>query len=392
MAQKGNVMKNLTREFVASELKPGRYFDGGSGLHLLIRSGVRGPRKYWMFRFTHQGKRMEKSLGIFPSVSLSHARKASIAMRADLNASKFSSEESSTKERVTFRSFALEWIELNKVQWTNQKHYLQWLSTLETYCFPIIGEKNINLVDVDDLLGILGPIWNTKTESATRIRERVERILAAAIVRGLREGPNPAAWSGHLEFLLPKPSKIRQVRHHSSIPYQELPRLYRTISKSSAISSFALRFLILTAGRTGEVVGAWWSEFSDDTWVLPPSRMKARREHRVPLSTAARKIHKVQYEAASGEYVFQINGQSLSNMAMLQFLKRINPRVTVHGFRSSFRVWAAEASDCSSDLAEQALAHSVGSQLERAYQRSDLLEQRRGLMEEWAQYILESLD
>ena len=392
MAQKGNVMKNLTREFVASELKPGRYFDGGSGLHLLIRSGVRGPRKYWMFRFTHQGKRMEKSLGIFPSVSLSHARKASIAMRADLNASKFSSEESSTKERVTFRSFALEWIELNKVQWTNQKHYLQWLSTLETYCFPIIGEKNINLVDVDDLLGILGPIWNTKTESATRIRERVERILAAAIVRGLREGPNPAAWSGHLEFLLPKPSKIRQVRHHSSIPYQELPRLYRTISKSSAISSFALRFLILTAGRTGEVVGAWWSEFSDDTWVLPPSRMKARREHRVPLSTAARKILKVQYEAASGEYVFQINGQSLSNMAMLQFLKRINPRVTVHGFRSSFRVWAAEASDCSSDLAEQALAHSVGSQLERAYQRSDLLEQRRGLMEEWAQYILESLD
>ena len=385
-------MKNLTREFVASELKPGRYFDGGSGLHLLIRSGVRGPRKYWMFRFTHQGKRMEKSLGIFPSVSLSHARKASIAMRADLNASKFSSEESSTKERVTFRSFALEWIELNKVQWTNQKHYLQWLSTLETYCFPIIGEKNINLVDVDDLLGILGPIWNTKTESATRIRERVERILAAAIVRGLREGPNPAAWSGHLEFLLPKPSKIRQVRHHSSIPYQELPRLYRTISKSSAISSFALRFLILTAGRTGEVVGARWSEFSDDTWVLPPSRMKARREHRVPLSTAARKILKVQYEAASGEYVFQINGQSLSNMAMLQFLKRINPRVTVHGFRSSFRVWAAEASDCSSDLAEQALAHSVGSQLERAYQRSDLLEQRRGLMEEWAQYILESLD
>ena len=392
MAQKGNVMKNLTREFVASELKPGRYFDGGSGLHLLIRSGVRGPRKYWMFRFTHQGKRMEKSLGIFPSVSLSHARKASIAMRADLNASKFSSEESSTKERVTFRSFALEWIELNKVQWTNQKHYLQWLSTLETYCFPIIGEKNINLVDVDDLLGILGPIWNTKTESATRIRERVERILAAAIVRGLREGPNPAAWSGHLEFLLPKPSKIRQVRHHSSIPYQELPRLYRTISKSSAISSFALRFLILTAGRTGEVVGARWSEFSDDTWVLPPSRMKARREHRVPLSTAARKILKVQYEAASGEYVFQINGQSLSNMAMLQFLKRINPRVTVHGFRSSFRVWAAEASDCSSDLAKQALAHSVGSQLDRAYQRSELLEQRRGLMEEWAQYILESLD
>jgi len=390
-------MKKLTHKFVANVSKTGRFFDGGGGLNLLVRNGASGPRKYWVFRFTDKGKRREKSLGIFPLVSLTDARKGAISLRAGLNNGMpptivSSPDIPSHEESVTFRSFALEWIELNKVQWTNQKHYLQWLSTLETYCFPIIGEKNINLVDVDDLLGILGPIWNTKTESATRIRERVERILAAAIVRGLREGPNPAAWSGHLEFLLPKPSKIRQVRHHSSIPYQELPRLYRTISKSSAISSFALRFLILTAGRTGEVVGARWSEFSDDTWVLPPSRMKARREHRVPLSTAARKILKVQYEAASGEYVFQINGQSLSNMAMLQFLKRINPRVTVHGFRSSFRVWAAEASDCSSDLAEQALAHSVGSQLERAYQRSDLLEQRRGLMEEWAQYILESLD
>ena len=387
MAQKGNVMKNLTREFVASELKPGRYFDGGSGLHLLIRSGVRGPRKYWMFRFTHQGKRMEKSLGIFPSVSLSHARKASIAMRADLNASKFSSEESSTKERVTFRSFALEWIELNKIQWTNQKHYLQWLSSLEAYCFPVIGEKPIDEVSVDDLLRILRPIWNTKTESATRIRERIERILAAAIVRGLKPGPNPAAWRGHLEFLLPKPSKIRQVRHHKSIPYQELPELYSDISKSSAVSAYTLRFLILTAGRTGEVVGARWNEFSDDTWVLAASRMKARREHRVPLSTEARKMLMVQNEAASGDYVFHRNGRCLSNMAMLQFLKRISPNATVHGFRSSFRVWAAEVSGFSSDLAEQALAHSVGSQLERAYQRSDLLEQRRGLMEAWGQYI-----
>jgi len=390
-------MKKLSHKFVANVSKTGRYFDGGTGLHLLVRHGASGPRKYWVFRFTHDGKRHDKSLGVFPVVALTDARKAATAFRSDLYNGVMPSvtslpEKAVSDEKVTFRAYALEWIELNKLQWTNQKHYLQWLSSLNTYCFPVIGDKPIDVVDVDDLLQILGPIWNTKTESATRIRERVERILAAAIVRGLREGPNPAAWSGHLEFLLPKPSKIRQVRHHSSIPYQELPRLYRTISKSSAISSFALRFLILTAGRTGEVVGARWSEFSDDTWVLPPSRMKARREHRVPLSTAARKILKVQYEAASGEYVFQINGRSLSNMAMLQFLKRINPRVTVHGFRSSFRVWAAEASDCSSDLAEQALAHSVGSQLERAYQRSDLLEQRRGLMEAWAQYILESLD
>ena len=385
-------MKKLTHKFVANVSKTGRFFDGGGGLNLLVRNGASGPRKYWVFRFTDKGKRREKSLGIFPSVSLTDARKGAISLRAGLNNGMpptivSSPDIPSHEESVTFRSFALEWIELNKIQWTNQKHYLQWLSSLEAYCFPIIGEKPIDEVSVDDLLRILRPIWNTKTESATRIRERIERILAAAIVRGLKPGPNPAAWRGHLEFLLPKPSKIRQVRHHKSIPYQELPELYSDISKSSAVSAYTLRFLILTAGRTGEVVGARWNEFSDDTWVLAASRMKARREHRVPLSTEARKMLMVQNEAASGDYVFHRNGRCLSNMAMLQFLKRISPNATVHGFRSSFRVWAAEVSGFSSDLAEQALAHSVGSQLERAYQRSDLLEQRRGLMEAWGQYI-----
>ena len=385
-------MKKLTHKFVANVSKTGRFFDGGGGLNLLVRNGASGPRKYWVFRFTDKGKRREKSLGIFPLVSLTDARKGAISLRAGLNNGMpptivSSSDIPSHEESVTFRSFALEWIELNKIQWTNQKHYLQWLSSLEAYCFPFIGEKPIAEVSVDDLLRILRPIWNTKTESATRIRERIERILAAAIVRGLKPGPNPAAWRGHLEFLLPKPSKIRQVRHHKSIPYQELPELYSDISKSSAVSAYTLRFLILTAGRTGEVVGARWNEFSDDTWVLAASRMKARREHRVPLSTEARKMLMVQNEAASGDYVFHRNGRCLSNMAMLQFLKRISPNATVHGFRSSFRVWAAEVSGFSSDLAEQALAHSVGSQLERAYQRSDLLEQRRGLMEAWGQYI-----
>ena len=254
-------MKKLTHKFVANVSKTGRFFDGGGGLNLLVRNGASGPRKYWVFRFTHKGKRQEKSLGIFPSVSLTDARKGAISLRAGLNNGMpptivSSPDILSHEESVTFRSFALEWIELNKIQWTNQKHYLQWLSSLEAYCFPFIGEKPIAEVSVDDLLRILRPIWNTKTESATRIRERIERILAAAIVRGLKPGPNPAAWRGHLEFLLPKPSKIRQVRHHKSIPYQELPELYSDISKSSAVSAYTLRFLILTAGRTGEVVGA----------------------------------------------------------------------------------------------------------------------------------------
>lgn len=385
-------MKKLSHKFVANVSKIGRYFDGGTGLHLLVRHGASGPRKYWVFRFTHDGKRHDKSLGVFPVVALTDARKAATAFRSDLYNGVMPSvtslpEKAVSDEKVTFRAYALEWIELNKLQWTNQKHYLQWLSSLNTYCFPVIGDKPIDVVDVDDLLQILGPIWNTKTESATRIRERVERILAAAIVRGVRQGPNPAAWRGHLEFLLPKPSKIRQVTHHSSVPYQELPKLYDALTRSTAVSACALRFLIVTAGRTGEVIGTKWDELSDDTWVLPASRMKGRREHRVALSSEAKRILKFRGAGSKGGFVFDRNGCPLSNMAMLQFLKRINPNATVHGFRSSFRVWAAEVSGCSSDLAEQALAHSVGSQLERAYQRSDLLEQRRVLMEAWAQYL-----
>ena len=390
-------MKKLSHKFVANVSKTGRYFDGGTGLHLLVRHGASGPRKYWVFRFTHDGKRHDKSLGIFPLVALTEARKGTTAFRADLNNGVVPvvtspPERLVSEENVTFRAYAHEWIELNKLQWTNQKHYLQWLTSLETYCFPVIGTKSIDEVDVEDLLRILGPIWSTKTETATRIRERVERILAAAIVRGVRQGPNPAAWRGHLEFLLPKPSKIRQVRHHSSVPYQELPALYAVLTRSTAVSACALRFLIVTAGRTGEVVGTRWDELSDDTWVLPASRMKGRREHRVALSSEAKKILVSRSAVANGDYVFHRDGRPLSNMAMLQLLKRLNLDVTVHGFRSSFRVWAAEVSGCSSDLAEQALAHSVGSQLERAYQRSDLLEQRRSLMEAWAQYILREGD
>jgi len=390
-------MKKLSHKFVANVSKTGRYFDGGTGLHLLVRHGASGPRKYWVFRFTHDGKRHDKSLGIFPLVALTEARKGTTAFRADLNNGVVPvvtspPERLDSEENVTFRAYAHEWIELNKLQWTNQKHYLQWLTSLETYCFPVIGTKSIDEVDVEDLLRILGPIWSTKTETATRIRERVERILAAAIVRGVRQGPNPAAWRGHLEFLLPKPSKIRQVRHHSSVPYQELPALYAVLTRSTAVSACALRFLIVTAGRTGEVVGTRWDELSDDTWVLPASRMKGRREHRVALSSEAKKILVSRSAVANGDYVFHRDGRPLSNMAMLQLLKRLNLDVTVHGFRSSFRVWAAEVSGCSSDLAEQALAHSVGSQLERAYQRSDLLEQRRSLMEAWARYILQGGD
>ena len=207
-AQRGDVVKKLTYKFVANVSKTGRYFDGGTSLHLLVRQGVSGPRKYWVFRYTHNGKRRDKSLGVFPSVFLTEARKRAISLKAGLNDGNAPKIESPVEcfvplKNVTFQAYALDWIELNKTQWTNQKHHNQWVSSLETYCFPLIGEKPVTDVDVDDLLQILGPIWNTKTESATRIRERIERILAAAIVRGVRLKRKTVACSVYCQQLPP---------------------------------------------------------------------------------------------------------------------------------------------------------------------------------------------
>ena len=383
-------MRRLTHQLVANTTKPGRYFDAGFNLHLLVRSGPVGPNKYWIYRYTLERKRQERSLGVFPNVSLSEARKSAIDLRAKINNGVHVTDTPKISGHINqqFKDYSLDWIELNKGLWSNAKHYRQWTSTLESYVYPRIGNKALRNIGTDDVMSILKPIWSTKTESASRIRERVERILSAAIAEGLRDGPNPASWNGHLEFLLPSPSKIRVVKHYASIPYAEVPQFYKKLTINPALSALALRFLILTAARTGEALGCRWDEIEGNTWIVPPDRMKSRKAHRVPLSSAAANLlQEPKNSPPTGDLVFPYKGRPLSNMAMLQLLKRSEPGKTVHGFRSSFRIWAAEKSGYSSDVAELSLAHVSGSVIERTYMRSDLLDLRRELMEAWANYV-----
>jgi integrase len=384
-------MKKLNHQLVNNVTKPGRYFDGGNNLHLLVRKSESGPRKYFYLRVTRNGRRIDRSVGTFPEVSLSEARKLAIELMAKINSGEPIDDDDRTnelKKPTTFTDFASDWIELNKSQWSNDKHYRQWASTLEQYVYPIIGGKKLDDISTEDVMRILKPIWTKKTETASRIRERIERILNAAIAGGLRQDRNPASWRGHLQFLLPPPSKVKAIKHHASVPYAEVPRFYAKLRANSSLSATALRFLVLTAARTGEVIGCKWSEIENDTWVIPPERMKSRRLHRVPLSSSALDLlDEVQTSQKINELVFSFGSRGLSNMAMLQLLRRIEAGKTVHGFRSSFRIWAAEKSGCSSEAAELALAHVSGSVIERTYMRSDLLDLRRELMEAWARFV-----
>jgi integrase len=242
----------------------------------------------------------------------------------------------------------------------------------------------IGEICTSDILSVLQPIWNTKTETASRLRSRIELILAAATTEGIRQGQNPAIWRGHLETVLPSPKRIKRVEHHAALPYQALPALMAKLSEIDATGAMALEFLILNASRTGEVTGALRAEVVGDVWTIPGSRMKARREHRVPL--CARSLELI--DAARGQdpdsaYLFSRAGKPLSNMAMAETLRRLGYSVTVHGFRSTFRDWVSEETEHSPEVAEMALAHTIGNKVEAAYRRKDLLEKRRKLMTDW---------
>ena len=385
-------MKKLNHRFVESVTGKGRYFDGGSGLHLLVKVGLTGlVHKYWVYRFTFLGKRRDKGLGVFPTVSLSQARLEASRCRVEISQGEnplAKQELVPTNRGTTFDEFSEEWISNNQLQWKNRKHVQQWENTLRQYASPHIGQNTIDTIETRHVMAVLSPIWISKTETATRLRERIERILAAAIVLGYRKGPNPAAWRGHLEFLLPTPSKIHVVTHHAAMDYKELPDFYRGLSFNGCTSAHALRLLILTACRTSEVTGAEFDEFNGDLWVIPQRRMKSGRPHRIPLSSpAVRIVDQLRLVSNGSPLLFENNGKPLSNAAMYQLLKRRRADLTIHGFRSSFRSWSADLGKTQPQVAEMALAHSVGNALERAYQRSDLLELRRELMDRWGTYL-----
>jgi integrase len=283
---------------------------------------------------------------------------------------------------MTFDACAAAYIDAHKAGWRNEKHFDQWSNTLNTYAGPVFGSLPVQAVDVGLVMKALEPIWQTKSETASRVRGRIESVLDWATVRGYRKGDNPARWRGHLDKLLPPRSKVRKVEHHPARPHDELANFVAMLRRQEGIASRALEFLILTATRTGEVIGARWDEIDlgEKVWVVPAARMKAGREHRVPLSAAAVAILEQMQEVREGDFVFPggKRGKPLSNMAMLAVLKRIDRGdLTNHGFRSSFRDWAAERTNFPREVAEMALAHTVGDKVEAAYRRGDLFQKRR---------------
>ena len=297
---------------------------------------------------------------------------------------------------MTFAQCVTEYIHEHRYEWRNEKHKEQWLSSLQTYILPHIGGMGISCIDAATVLEVLKPLWTLRTETASRVRGRMERVLSWAATLGLREGDNPARWRGHLEELLPKPSKIRKVRHHPAMPYRQVGEFYRLLEAQKGIAPKALRLAILTACRTSEVLNARWAEIdlAQDIWTIPAERMKNGREHRIPLADDMLRL----LQSLAGldpDWVFpgaKRDGRPLSGAALRAVLHRMaRAEVTVHGFRSSFRVWAAERTDCPKEIAEMALAHTPGTAVEKAYQRSDLAERRRALMRDWAAWCADRL-
>lgn len=382
----------FTDAYIKSIKQPGRYTDAATtGLNFNVKNNSSG---YWVYRYLYAGKRLDLSLGAYPAISLKEARKRAIASRNDLlNGVKpraYWRTEAIPKEQsdTLFKEYAKQCIEAKKAEWQNPKHIDQWFNTIEQYANPIIGRRRLDEIETQDILDILTPIWFTKTETASRLRGRIEWILASATTRKLRRGLNPATWRGHLETILPKPTKIAPVKHHPALPYKEIPNFLCTLKEKDGVASLALEFLILNANRSGEVINGLRSEITEDgLWIIPAKRMKAKREHRIPLGKRSMEILSIaKHLDPDSQYLFSNNGKPLSSMAMTMALRRINPDITVHGFRSCFRDWVAEETLHSPEVAEKALAHAVANQVEAAYRRGDLLEHRKRLMKDWEDY------
>ncbi|POD72051.1 integrase [Pseudomonas syringae group genomosp. 3] len=398
MAGKGNIGSDRALKKMISEASAGTH-RVNDGLYLQVsKSGSTS----WIFRFQLDGRRREMGLGTYPDVSMLAAKEASedarrlVAKRIDPITARdqaLADGRAQSEKVVTFKAYALDYIQTHRAGWSNVKHAQQWENTLTTYAFPVIGEKSISSVNTDDLLKILSPIWSVKNETASRVRNRLEAIISSAKARRLFEGENPALWKGHLETLLPKRNSLKRVKHHAALPYAEIPEFIFQLNQQAGLSARALLLVILTACRTSEVLQATWTEFDLDAavWTIPAARMKARREHKVPLSAHAVAILRSTPQLLGSPYVFPGTrpGRPLSQMAMAMLLRRMKcDDLTVHGFRSTFRDWAAEETSFPNMVAEMALAHTVGNAVEAAYRRGDLLAKRKELMQEWADYCM----
>jgi integrase len=366
--------------------KTGKHSDGGN-LYLIVSST--GGRK-WVLRFTWRGKAREMGLGTPATVCLADAReKADSARRMIAKGLNPIDERQRTGGVPTFGEMAEKVRESLSAGFRNSKHRSQWKTTLATYAAPL-RNKPVDTITTDFVLAALQPIWMTKPETASRVRGRIEKVLDAAKAKGYRSGENPARWRGHLDHLLPKQSKLAR-GHHAAMPYEHVAAFVGRLRESDSLTAQALEFCILTAVRSGEVLGMRWSEVNLEKgiWTLPPHRMKAGREHRVPLPERAVAILKHLAETRTGDFVFpgQRKDRPLSDSAMHKMLRWMEAdTATVHGFRSSFRDWAGNETSYPRDLIETALAHAIADKAEQAYRRSDALEKRRKLMEAWAAY------
>lgn len=361
---------------------------------LMLRVSDTGGR-YWLLRTTIGGKRVDLGIGSHPEVSLAASVDAARELKASIKRGEDPRAErnaAATAARQTFRVVAAEYIESHRAGWTNDKHAQQWANTLEAYAHPVIGGKTVGAVTVADLLAVLQPIWATKTETASRVRNRIELVLSYAMALGhMPKTLNPAAWRGNLDQLLPKPSKVAEVVHHPAVDYKAAQAFLARLRDMPGMGARCLEFTMMTAARSGEARLAVWSEIDMEgkVWAIPADRMKAGRAHRVPLSDAALALLAALPRIEGEELVFPGTkpGKPLSDMTLTACMRRMGLDAVPHGLRSTFRDWAAETTSYPNEVVEMALAHAVGDATEAAYRRGDLYGKRRELMDAWASYL-----
>ena len=370
-------------------LPTGFHADGGN---LYLRVKDTGARS-WVFRYKQAGKVTELGLGSITSRSLKQARTLASKMRSAIGEGK--NPAPLVKEKLdlsakTFKEWALELIESKRAGWRNVKHAQQWENTLEQFAYPKLGDKIPADISLADVKSVLLPMWTTTTETAVRLRGRIESVLDYAAVHEDADRRKPARWRGNLDKVLPQPKKIAKVKHHPAADYNDVPKIMDELRTKDSLSAYNLRFTILTAARSGESRGALWSEMDipNKVWTIPAKRMKAEREHKVPLCDEAIELLELmkKWNLGNSEFVFSSRKNFISDSAVNKTLHLINPNITVHGFRSSFRVWGAETTSTPSAVLELALAHVNQNEVEAAYQRSDLFERRRDLMISWGDY------
>lgn len=372
---------------------PGHYVDGG-GLYLQVTGN---GAKSWLFKYKVRGtqKRREMGLGPVRDVSLAEAREKATQCRKQLAEgldpiqTRDSARSAQRLLMKPFRACAEEYIASHSKGWKNAKHKAQWSATLETYAYPVIGDITVRDVTLAHVLKIIEPIWETTTETASRLRGRIESVLDWATVRGYREGDNPARWRGHLDKILAAPGKVTKVDHHRALDVDAVPGFISAVREQDGMGARALEFAILTAARSGEVRGATWAEIDlqERIWIVGGERMKAGKEHRVPLSPAAIKLLEKLPHIEGVDFVFpSVRGKQLSDMTLSAVMRRMKVDAVPHGFRSTFKDWASERTSYPGEMSEMALAHTINDKVEAAYRRGDMFEKRRKMMNQWATF------